>query len=315
MQLFELPKPKSFFNHAMKLRILISLPNDNKYHREQAVVARSAATRLGIAIELLHADDDPITQSQQLLKVIQSAPESHPHAIIVAPISRAGLPRVAQAATAAGIGWVVTNSNVDYLSELRSVSAAPVFAVSQKQSEIGQTQGRQLAALLHSGTVLYMQGPSSSSTSIHRRLGMESSKPLNVDIRNLHSKLGEESAYQAAKSWLRLATSRAELFDLVAGQTHELALGARKAFDELKDCAQRERWLRLPFVGVGLAKQVEPLVDRGILTAAVTMSTTVDVALEMLNQAILSKMEVPACTFVSTFSYPSVESLSALRKK
>ena len=54
------------------------------------------------------------------------------------------------------------------------------------------------------------------------------------------SKLGEESAYQAAKSWLRLATSRAELFDLVAGQTHELALGARKAFDELKDCAQRE---------------------------------------------------------------------------
>jgi len=33
---------------------------------------------LGVELELLCADNDPITQSQQLLKVIQSARESRP---------------------------------------------------------------------------------------------------------------------------------------------------------------------------------------------------------------------------------------------
>jgi ABC-type sugar transport system substrate-binding protein len=295
----------------MKLRIVVALPNDNKYQHEQALVAKSTAIRLGVDIQLFHADDDAITQSQQLLKVIQSPAGSRPDAIIVAPVSGAGLPRVAKAATAAGIGWVVCNSNVDYLGELRKISAVPVFVVSQGQSDIGMIQGRQLAALLPLRTILYIQAPSTSSISIQRRLGMESTKPRNVDIRALRAGWSEESAYHVVTSWLRLATSRVEQFDLVAGQTHELALGARKAFDELKTVEKRARWLRLPFIGIGTSSQVEPLVDKGILTAAVVTSATTDVALDMVTRAILGKVKMPECTLVETSSYPSLEKLRA----
>lgn len=299
----------------MKPRIVVSLPNDNKYQHEQAVVARATSARLSIELDLFHAGDDVITQSQQLLNVIQCAPESRPDAIIVEPVSGAGLQRVAQAAVDARIGWIVSNFNAEYLPELRGRASVPVFAVSQGQSDIGLFQGQQMAALLGSGTVLYIQGPGSSAVAIQRRLAMESSKPQNIKLRTLHSKWSEESAHQAVTAWLRLATSRAEQFDLIAAQTHELALGARSAFGAISDADQRARWLRLPFIGIGISSQVEPLVDRGMLTAAVITSTTMDVALEMAARVIATKVEMPSCSFVKTSSYPGLEELGRKNKQ
>jgi ABC-type sugar transport system substrate-binding protein len=294
----------------MKPRIVVSLPNDNKYQREQAVVAKAVAARLGVDLELFQADDDVITQSQQLLNIIQSPAASRPDALIVEPVSGAGLQRVAQAGVAAGIAWIVSNFNVEYLSELRSSASVPVFAVSQGQSDIGLTQGRQMAALMSSGTVLYIQGPGTSAVAVQRRLGMESSKPRDIKIRTLHSRWAEESAFQAVTAWLRLATSRPEYFGLIAAQTHELALGARRAFEALPQNDRRAQWLGLPCIGVGIARQVEPLVDRGILAAGVITATTMDVALELTFRAIAHKAEVPACTFVKTSSYPELEVLT-----
>ena len=75
-------------------RVVVSLPNDNAYQHEQGVVAKSAAAQLGLDLELIHANDDAITQSQQLLRIIQSAPEDRPSALIVEPVTAAGLKRV-----------------------------------------------------------------------------------------------------------------------------------------------------------------------------------------------------------------------------
>ncbi|MGB6677875.1 MAG: hypothetical protein WBE44_14370 [Terriglobales bacterium] len=67
-----------------KPKILISLTTlDNDYQIEQAADAHNAALRLGVELQLVYADNDPITQSQQLLKVIQSSSEFRPDAIIV----------------------------------------------------------------------------------------------------------------------------------------------------------------------------------------------------------------------------------------
>ena len=69
-----------------RLRFLVSLTNDtNDYQIEQAVAAQEAARRLDVDVRILAADDDGITQSQQLLKVIQSSTEPHPDAIILEP--------------------------------------------------------------------------------------------------------------------------------------------------------------------------------------------------------------------------------------
>ena len=66
-----------------KLRFVVSLSNkDNDYQLEQAASAEEASHRLGIDIEVLYAENDAITQSQQLLKIIQGPTNQHPNVII-----------------------------------------------------------------------------------------------------------------------------------------------------------------------------------------------------------------------------------------
>ena len=245
-----------------KLRIVISLPNDNAYQHEQGVVAKAAGERLGLDVQVIRADDDSITQSQQILKIIQSPVEARPNALIVEPVTATGLRRVAEAAVAAGIAWVVSNSDVDYVQQLRKSPRVPVFTVTQGQHEIGRLQGKQIAALLpQGGAVLCVEGPSISSVAVQRHEGMDIAKPRNVQTTTLRSKWSEDSAFQSAVAWLRLATSRAEKFGLVAGQTHELAVGTRKALLGADNPEQQKKWLETPFLGIGIATQVKPLVD------------------------------------------------------
>ena len=99
-----------------KLRVVVSLPNDNAYQHEQGLVAKATGEILGLDLQVMHAKDDSITQSQQLLEIIQSSRIAKPDAFVVEPVTAAGLPRVAEAAVAAGIAWVISNSDVDYES-------------------------------------------------------------------------------------------------------------------------------------------------------------------------------------------------------
>jgi ABC-type sugar transport system substrate-binding protein len=294
-----------------KLRIVVALPNDNAYQHEQGVVAKSTGEKLGLELRVLQANDDSITQSQQLLEIIQSPPEHRPSALLVEPVTATGLRRVAEAAVAAGIAWVISNSDVDYVKELRKNTRVPVFVVTQGQSEIGGLQGKQLAALLpRGGSVLFLAGPSMSSVAVQRREGMESAMPQNVQLTTLRSRWSEEGAYQSASAWLRLATSRAEKFDLVAGQTHELAVGARKAFQNVENPEQKKRWLEVPFIGIGISNQVKPLVDGCVLAAAVVTSVTMELALRLLVRAIETQVQPPERSTVEVSSYPELERLT-----
>jgi ribose transport system substrate-binding protein len=300
--------------HVKRLRIVVSLPNDNAYQREQGLVAQSTGKNMGLDLQVIQAKDDSITQSQQLLEIIQARPELRPNGFIVEPVTSTGLPRVGEAAVAAGIAWVISNSDVDYVKQLRKSSQAPVFTVTQGQFEIGRLQGKQFVALLpQGGSVLYMEGPSMSSVATQRREGRESAKPGNVQITTLRSKWGEESAFQSTQAWLRLATSRAEKFNMVAGQTHELALGAKKALQTAEDQAQRKKWLALPVTGIGIASQVKPLVDERALTAAVISSVTTELALRMLVRAIETQIEPPERSIVDASSYPELDKLLVRR--
>jgi ribose transport system substrate-binding protein len=297
-----------------KLRIVVSLPNENAYQREQAAAAEATGKRLGLDLQILHANDDSILQSQQLLEIVQSAPDARPDGFVVEPVTATGLPRVAEAAVAKEIAWVISNSDVDYLQKLRKSPKIPVFTVSQGQNEIGRLQGKQLAALLpKGGSGLFLSGPTSSSVALLRTEGMESAKPPNIQLTTLKTKWSEDLAYQSVSAWLKLATSRAEKFELVAGQTHELALGARKAFQSVSDPDQQKKWLSLPFLGIGVANQVKPLVDKQILTAAVVTSVTMDLAITMLVRAIETKIPPTERTVVEANCYPEFGRLAARR--
>src|SRR5882724_349230 len=140
-------------------------------------------------------------------------------------------------------------------------------------------------------------------------------KPRDVQIRTLRSKWSEEDACQSATAWLRLATSRAEKFDLVAGQTHELALGVRKASQNIDNNEQRKRWLEVPFIGIGISGHVNPLVEGRVLTAAVVTSVTMELALRMLVRALQTQVQPRERTVVEASSLPDLEKLAAKRSR
>src|ERR1700688_3054212 len=144
-----------------KLSFLVSLTNnDNDYQQEQAAAAEKAARRLGVDVKIIHANNDAVAQSQQLLHYVQDSSVARPNAIIFEPAGGTAFPQVARAAAAAGIGWVVLNHEVDYILELRRAYKVPVFAISSDHVEVGKIQGKQFAALLpNGGNVLYIEGP------------------------------------------------------------------------------------------------------------------------------------------------------------
>lgn len=295
-----------------KLRFLLSLTtDDNDYQIEQAQSAEVAARKLGIEVQTVYADNDAITQSTQVLKAIQAAETLRPDAIIFEPVGGTALPQVARAAVTAGIGWAVLNRDASYIPELRKVSTAPVFAVSSDHLEIGRIQGRQFAALLkHGGAILYIQGPAENSAARERTTGMQETKPSNIHATILRAQWTEESAQRTVRSWLKLSTSQKAAIDLIGAQDDSMAMGARKAFQELPDESQQERWLKLPFTGCdGLPKTGQAWVRSGLLAATVYVPPNAGQAMDMLVQAIQHGKLQPERALTVPVSIPTLAEL------
>jgi ribose transport system substrate-binding protein len=295
-----------------KLGFLVSLTNnDNDYQMEQATAAQKAARRLGVEINVIHANNDAVTQSQQLLQYIQGEAAMRPDAIVFEPAGGTGFPQVARAAVAAGMGWVVLNHEADYIHQLRMKYQAPIFSISSDHEEVGKIQGKQFAALLpRGGTVLYIEGPNNSSATHLRTAGMNRTKPANIEVKTLRANWTEESAHRAVSSWLRLRTSQETHIDLVGAQDDSMAAGARMAFTELPE-GQRERWLRIPLTGCdGLPKTGQAWVRNGLLAATIYIPPNADLALEMLVEAVRSGAR-PESKLTAAQSVPSIDELVA----
>ena len=296
-----------------KLSFLVSLTtNDNDYQQEQAEAAKKSARQVSADIEIIHADNDAINQSQQLLKVIQSSAVPRPDAIILEPVGGTALPHVARAAVAAGIGWVVLNREAEYMNELRATSKLPVFEIGSDHMEIGRIQGRQFAALLPTGgSVLYIQGPSDSSAAKQRTQGVSETKPENIQLSMLKAQWTETSAYRTVVSWLRLSTSQKAQINLIAAQDDSMAMGARKAFQDQALGADQQRFLSLPYTGCdGVPKTGQAWVRSGLLAATVVVPPNAGLAVEMLVKAFQTGIQPVTQTLTKPTSFPAIESLA-----
>ena len=295
-----------------KLHFLVALTtNDNDYQIEQAQSAQQMARKLGAEVQIVYADNDAITQSTQILKAIQVAEDKRPDAVVFEPVGGTALPQVARAAASVGIGWAVLNRDASYIPEMRKSSSAPIFGVSSDHLEIGRIQGRQFAALLpHGGAILYIQGPAENSAAKERALGMQETKPSNIHVTALRAQWTEESAQRAVRSWLKLITSQRAAIDLIGAQDDSMALGARKAFEELANESERERWLKLPFTGCdGLPKTGEAWVRSGLLAATVFVPPNTGQAIEMIFQAIQNGKKAPERALTVPVSIPALDEL------
>ena len=296
-----------------KFKFLVALTTrNNDYQLAQEVTAQETARRLGVDIEIIDANNDPIGQSQQLLQSIQSI-TGRPDAIIVEPLGGTTLPVVARAAADAGIGWVVLNRDIDYATQIRQIRNVPVFSITSNHEEIGRIQGRQFTALLpNGGSVLYIEGPSTNSGVPQRAAGMYETKAANIRVRVLRGDFTTESAQHAVQAWLRLSTSTQTQIDLIGSQNDAMVLGVRKAFQELPKTEQTRRWLSLPYTGVdGLPQGGQKWVREGLLTATVVSPTNTGLAIEMLIKAVQSNISPSGQTLTTPSSYPSLEVLAA----
>lgn len=295
-----------------RLNFLVSLTNnDNDYQQEQAAAAEKAARRLGVDVTIIHADNDALAQSQQILHYIQDASVKRPDAIMFEPAGGTAFPQVARAAAAAGVGWVVLNHEADYLAELRRTFKVPAFALTSDHEEIGKIQGQQFAALLpNGGSILYIEGPPNSSAAKERTRGMNKTKPVNIQVKAMRANWTEESAYKTVGSWLRLRTSQESRIDLVGAQDDSMAMGTRKAFAELAG-SNREKWMKIPFTGCdGMPKTGQAWVRSGMLAATIFIRPNTDLAIEMLVEAFQNGTTPPERKVTEPESIPSLEELA-----
>ncbi len=297
-----------------KLNVVVSLVTDqNDYQLEQAASAQAAARKLGANVEIIYANNDAVMQTQQILRYVQD-PAKRPDAILVEPVGT-GMPQVARAAVSAGIGWVLLNSDVDYLAQLRQHSLVPVFSVMNNHVEIGRIQGQQIAAILgDEGCVLYLEGPAVRDVARLRTKGMMASKPSKVTTKTLKGDWTQQSGYHAIHSWLSLSTSRELKVGMVACQNDDMALGARRAFEEISDLKERDAWLKLPITGCdGVPKAGQNWVRQGRLAATIISPPLVGDAMEMLASSRLTGRQPDERTLSAPTSFPALNELQRKR--
>ncbi len=126
----------------------------------------------------------------------------------------------------------------------------------------------------------------------------------------LRAQWTEESAQRAVRSWLKLSTSQRAAIDLIGAQDDSMAMGARKAFEELTNESERERWLKLPFTGCdGLPKTGEAWVRTGVLAATVFVPPNTGMAIEMLFDAIQKGKKPAERALTVPVSIPTLDQL------
>jgi ribose transport system substrate-binding protein len=141
---------------------------------------------------------------------------------------------------------------------------------------------------------------------------MFSAIPGSIAVKVLRGDWTEQSGHHAIKAWLALSTSRQLNIRAISAQNDAMAIGARKAFEEVSDQQARREWLSLPFLGCdGVAKAGREWVRRGLLRATVVTPPPMGIAVEILVNALRSGAQPPECTVSRPTSFPTLEELRA----
>ena len=211
----------------------------------------------------------------------------------------------------AGIGWAVLNRDASYVPELRQTSKAPVFSVSSDPHRDWPHPGPPVWCPAAYGRNRFVCATSVGEFRRERtHVGHAGSQRSNIHLIMLKAQWTEESAQRSVRSWLKLTTSQKANVDLIAAQDDSMAIGARKAFQELSSEIERERWLSLPFLGCdGLPNTGQSWVRSGLLTATIYIPPNSGQAMEMLVDALQHGKAQPERALTNAISVPPLDAL------
>ena len=287
----------------MAPRLVVSLTSaQQEYQALQEEDARAAGRRLGVEVEVLFADDNPVLQIQQLFRFIHAPEGERPGALLVHTRVPDGLERVARNAVQLGMGWLLLNRSAPYAESLRREGRGSVAVVTTDHVEIGRIQARQLERLRPgAASVLYVQGPAETAAARLRLQGFEEGLGGRAcDVKVVNGDWTQPGAERAIAAWLRLKTAERFSPEAVVSQNDNMARGARKALEALKP-----EWARLPFLGCdGLPQGGRRDVDEGRLAATVVIPSCAGPAVELAVAWKRAARVPPAGTILAPSAYP-----------
>jgi len=292
--------------------VVALLSAEQEFQQLQAKDAREAAARLGLEVEVVFADGHAVVQIQQLFRHIHAPQAERPTAIVVEAATGEGLARVARNAAAAGIGWILVNTRVTYVDELRAAHPGLAIAmIGADQEEVGRIQGRQCRSLLPGGgNVLGVLGPADSTVTSDRLAGLKEALAAGFEVRGLNGDWTVAGGERAVSSWLRLKTAEAFRPDVVACQNDSMAQGARRALRE-----HHPDWTSLPFLGCdGLPDGGQRMVGKGELAATVVVSSNTGPALEIVSRWLRTRETPPREVLLPPRSHPPEDRLQPWRR-
>jgi ABC-type sugar transport system substrate-binding protein len=298
---------------AEQMQIGLFLINTKSlFQGQQKAVAMNAAQKLDVVLDVAFAEGDPAKQQQQMFAYIRQSPP--PAAVIVEPVQDAGMRFVAQEALRKGIVWVLINRQAPWLAEVARELGGVGVCVAADQEGIGRLQGEQMRALLPGrGTVLYTTGPINSTSAQVRLEGMEAARGASISIVRLAGSWTEQSGREAVGAWIETTQGRV-LFDVIAAQNDDMAVGGRKAAAEMAERFGTPALKDVPAIGVdGMIEYGMRLVDEKTLAATVVMPPTTGLAIEQVSAWVRSSTRPPPVTVVPVTSYPPVSELRPRR--
>jgi hypothetical protein len=193
----------------------------------------------------------------------------------------------------------------DYVSDWGA--GLPIGAVSTPHVEVGETQARQVSAVVpQGGAVLVITGPSRSASAPERLRGFRSRIRPDIDVHDTEGgEWSEAAGILAFNSWYGVFKSRHQEIQAMVGQSDDLAVGAREASRAVANPEHVRMFAKAKLFGVGCCPGYgKERVDDGTLQASVALAPATIKALELLGGFWTSGHAIPVRSFAEIAPYP-----------
>jgi ABC-type sugar transport system substrate-binding protein len=299
----------------MSFRLALFLMNSGDYQELLWDDCVRAAHPRDVAVRAFWADNDSQKQLRQIQSCLSEAEDQRPTVLLVSPVREMALISTARVAASLGIGWVLLLRYSDYLNALRSeFPDVPIFSVTADQREVGRIQGRQFRALLpRGGQLVYIRGPLGTSSAINRFAGVqELLQGSSIELVTLNSDWTADGGTRALADWMREHASVDASTLLVGAQNDAMAMGARRALEEIGKQREGFSWSAIRVCGCdGSPRYGKRLVSEGKLTSTVVVPPVAGRAVDEIASMLEARARPPVQVFLSPTSFPDLEMLAA----
>lgn len=300
----------------MSFRIALFLMNSGDYQELLWDDCVRSAHQHGAAVRAFWADNESQKQLKQIESCLGEAEDQRPTVLLVSPVREVALISTARAAASLGVGFVLLLRYADYLNALRTeFPGVPIFSVMADQREVGRIQGRQLKVLMpNGGRLVYMRGPLGTSSAIDRFAGVqEVLRGTSIELVTLSADWTADGGARALTEWMRdRANVEAPSF-VVAAQNDAMAMGARRALDELARVRAGFPAGAIRVCGCdGSPRYGRRLVTEGRLTATVVMPPVAGRAVDEIASMLAAGAPPPLRVLLKPTSFPDLEALGVV---